>query len=112
MTAHMTTCNDLTENEANLKKIGQLFLTLQTGATPTSLLLPRFPSPARKMVKAASTELFTMLYTCIETRRNAGFLTSDAIDILIADGETTQNIVGVSPVPKVCDAPRWLTRLF
>ena len=71
-------------------------MTLQTSATPTSLLLPWFPSPARKAVKQATTELFTLLYTYVETRRYSP-PTSDAIDVLIADGETTQNIVGVSP---------------
>jgi len=96
----MATCHDLTKNEADLKKIAELFMTLQTGATPTSLLLPWFPSPARRAVKQATTELFTMLYTYVETRRNAE-LTSDAIDVLIADGETSLNIVQVSPAPKV-----------
>jgi len=95
----MTTCRDLAKNEADLKKIGELFMTLQTSATPTSLLLPWFPSPARKTGKEATTELYTMLYTYVENRRNTE-LTSDAIDVLIAEGETTQKIVGVSIIPK------------
>ena len=103
MTARMATCHDLTKNEADLKKINELFMTLQTSATPASLLLPWFPSPARKIGKEATTELFTILYTYVETRRHAE-PTSDAIDVLIADGETTQNIVGVSYSPKfACD---------
>jgi sterol 14-demethylase len=98
----MATCHDLTKNEADLKKIGELFLTLQTSATPASLLLPWFPSPARRTGKKATTELFTMIYTYVETRRHAE-PTADAIDVLIADGETTQNIVGVSPAgPEGC----------
>ena len=100
MTARMATCHDLVKNEADLKKISELFLTFQTSSTPTSLLLPWFPSPARKAGKEATTELFTMLYTYVETRRDAE-LTSDAIDVLIAEGETTQNIVGVSAAVEV-----------
>ena len=96
----MATCHDLVKNEADLKKISELFLTFQTSSTPTSLLLPWFPSPARKAGTEATTELFTMLYTYVETRRDAE-LTSDAIDVLIAEGETTQNIVGVSPAVEV-----------
>ena len=103
----MTTCHDLTKNESDLKKIRELFLTLQTNATPTSLLFPWFPSPARRTVKQATTELYTILYTYIETRRHTE-VTSDAIDILIADGETTQNIVGVSPFEgRVRREPSW-----
>jgi len=96
MTARMTTCRDLAGNEADLKRIGELFLTLQTSATPTSLLFPWFPSPARKRGKEATMEMYTMLYTYVESRRYAE-LSSDAIDFLIADGDTNQNIVGVGP---------------
>jgi len=101
MTARTTTCRDLTKNETDLKKVGELFMTLQTSATPTSLLLPWFPSPARKAGKQATTELYTVLCNYVEARRRAQELTSDAIDVLIADGETTQNIVGVGPVTNV-----------
>ena len=95
----MTTCHDLTKNEADLKKLGELFQTLQTSSTPTSLILPWFPSSARRIRKQASTEMFIVLASYVEARRNEK-LTNDAIDVLIADGETTQNIVGVSPVHK------------
>ena len=102
MTARVATCHDLTKNEADLWKIKDLFMTLHASATPTSLLFPWFPSPARKIGKEATTALFMMLYTYVETRRHAE-PTSDAIDILIADGETTQTIVEASPAPKLRD---------
>ena len=100
MTTHIVTCHDLTKNKADLKKLGELFLTLQTSATPTSSLLPWLPSPARKAGKEATTELFMILYTYVETRRHVE-PTRDAIDVLIADGETTQGIVGVSSTLRV-----------
>ena len=75
-------------------------MTLQTSTTPGSLLFPWFPSSARKTVKQVTTDIFTMLYTYVETRRHAD-PTNDAIDVLIADGEKTQNIVEVSLTPKV-----------
>ena len=96
MTARMITSRDLATNEADLKKIKELLLTLQASSTPASLLLPWFPSPARRKVRQATTELFSMLCAHVETRRHA-VLTGDAIDVLIAEGETTQKIVGVSP---------------
>ena len=100
MTARMNTCHDLARNEVDLKKIGKLFMTLQTSATPTSLLLPWFPSPARKAGKQATTEMYIILHTYVEARRGAE-PTSDAIDVLISEGETTQNIVEVSPGPEI-----------
>ena len=100
MTARMTTCDDLMKNEADLKKLSDLFMALQMSATPVALLLAWLPSLAKRLAKEATTELFTVLYTYIETRRHAE-PASDAIDVLIAEGETTQNIVEVGPVPKV-----------
>ena len=44
----MTTCDSLARNDADLEKIGGLFLTFEKSATPSSVLLPWFPSPARK----------------------------------------------------------------
>lgn len=100
MTVRMATCDDLAKNEADLKKIGELFMTLQSSSTPISLVLPWFPSPAKKSGKQATTEMYTMLHTYVEARRHAE-PTNDAIDVLLADGETTQNIVGVSPSSEV-----------
>ena len=94
MTARMTTCHDLTKNGAELKKIADLMMSLQKSATPLSVLLRWLPSPARKSLKESNTTMYTMLYTYVERRRRAE-PTDDAIDILIADGETTRNIVEV-----------------
>ena len=94
MTARMTTCHDLTMNEADVEKIKKLLLIIQDGATPTSMLLSWFPGPARNMRKRANTELYTTLRDYVEARRRQE-LASDAIDVLIADGEKTQGIVWV-----------------
>ena len=96
----MFTCRDLVGNGADIKKIGELFMTLQASTTPTSLLMPWFPSPARKAGRQASTELYTMLYAYIETRRHAE-PTSDPIDLMIAEGEANENIIQVSSTPRV-----------
>ena len=96
MTARTATCGDLVESEADLEKISELFMTLQTSVTPTSLMLPWFPSPARRAVKHANTQMYVILSGYIEARRRAK-PTGDAIDVLIADGVANENIVWVSP---------------
>jgi len=101
MTARMATCRDLSKNEADLNKIREVFLILKASATPTSLLLSYFPGASRKTAKQVTSELYTLLHDYVEARRRAPEFTSDAIDILIADGETTQNIVGVGPATNV-----------
>ena len=96
----MITCDDLVKNEADLKRVGDLFLTILTGSTPISLVLPWFPNPASKIRNQATVELYSILCTYVEARRHAE-LTNDAIDFLIADGEATQDIVKVSPITKI-----------
>ena len=100
MTARMTTCHDLTKNEGDLKRIGELLATIQTSSTPASLLLPWFPGPARMSKKQATAEMYTILYTYVEIRRRAE-PTNDTIDILISSGETTEKIIEVSLGPEI-----------
>ena len=100
MTARMTTCRDLTKNEADLKKIKELFMTILKSATPVSALLPWFPGPARRSVNRATTDLYTLVLAYVKARRHAE-PTSDAIDVLIAGGETDHEIAGVSSGPDV-----------
>ena len=95
MTARMTTCHELTENKSDLKRIQALFMDLQSSATPVSLIVSWFLSPAKMSGMFATTELFTMLRKYVDMRRVAE-PTSDAIDVLISDGETNQVIVEVS----------------
>ena len=97
MTFRMATCRDLAENEADLEKISKLFMTLQTSVTPTSLMLPWFPGPARRAAKQANIEMYTVLSGYIEARRRAK-PADDPIDLLIADGVANENIVWVSPL--------------
>lgn len=93
MIARVSTCDDLAKNDADLRRIEELFMTHQTSTTAASLLFRWFPSPSMRARKEATTELYTMLYTYVETRRHAA-PTSDLIDVLIAEGEDTQKIVG------------------
>ena len=99
MTARLGTCHDLTKNDADLKKIGQFVSTFLNEASPAALIFPWFPSPSRVKITATNIKLFLMLRNYVEARRQAE-PTNDAIDVLIADGETTQYIVQVSFAPK------------
>ena len=95
MTAHIIACGELAENEADLKKIAELFMIVQDSATPISLLLPWFPNSAKKAKKQANMELYTMVYPYVETRRHTE-PTTEAMDIMIAEGATTHDVVSVS----------------
>ncbi|KAF8816709.1 cytochrome P450 [Phlegmacium glaucopus] len=94
MTVRMASCAELSSNIKAVEEIQNLYWTLEKSSTPTSLLLPWFPGPAKKRRQAATKELFTKLEGYVEMRRNAAVPSSDMIDILSAQGADNQEIVG------------------
>ncbi|KAJ7127667.1 cytochrome P450 [Mycena epipterygia] len=94
VTVRMASCRELADDPAAVERLSQLYWTLQTSATPIAVLLPWFPSPARKARQRATAELFAMLHSYVELRRNAAVPSSDAIDVLLAEGTPTDAIIG------------------
>jgi hypothetical protein len=94
MKARLTTCRAISEDAATIDKIADLLMTMKTHATSTAILLPWFPGRDKKIIKQATSELYVMLYTCVETRRKE-VPTTDAIDFLIGEGLDTNDIVQV-----------------
>lgn len=80
-------------------------MTLEKSITPTAILLPWIPSPAKRMRKAVTTALFSQVAKHVEARRAAGATTGDAIDILIKNGVSDPIIVDVSVAFCPCYPP-------
>ncbi|KAJ7672338.1 cytochrome P450 [Mycena polygramma] len=93
VTVRLASCRELAEDAAAVSRIQDLYHTLEKSSTPVALLLPWFPSAARKSRAAATTELFTMLYGYVEGRRNAAVPSSDSIDVLLAEGNNSMSVV-------------------
>ncbi|KAJ3502210.1 hypothetical protein NLJ89_g8990 [Agrocybe chaxingu] len=94
MTVRMASCSELANNREVLDEMQKLYWQLERSATPTALLLPWFPSPAKKRKEAATKALFEKLHGFVEDRRNAEAPSSDAVDMLIAQGHSNVDIVG------------------
>ncbi|KAJ7131552.1 cytochrome P450 [Mycena crocata] len=94
ITVRMSTCKELADDPAAVSVLSDLYWLLEKGTTPVGVLLPWFPSPARKAREKATAHLFGMLYKYVEIRRNAAVPSSDAFDLLISQGMATQVIVG------------------
>ncbi|KAF9482295.1 cytochrome P450 [Pholiota conissans] len=93
MTTRIASCDELSKDLEAVQEIQDLYWTLEKSATPTALLLPWFPSRAKKNKENATRELFTKLYGFVELRRAAKVPTSDTIDIMIGQGLSTPEIV-------------------
>ncbi|KAF7974028.1 hypothetical protein HWV62_13549 [Athelia sp. TMB] len=93
MTVRMASCSELSTNNDDLKRMGEMYWKLQKSATPVGLLLPWFPSQARSDKKEATLGLFNLISHYIALRRTAEVPSSDTFDFLIAEGEKDEEIV-------------------
>jgi sterol 14-demethylase len=98
MTVRMATCEELAGDPLMVQKMRQLYWKLQESATAVSLLLPWFPSAARRNKAQATKDLYNTLSHYVDIRRKAQVPSTDAIDVLIADGEDDGTIVEESIV--------------
>jgi len=98
LTIRMSTCRELSRDKATVEKMAGLYLTLERSVTPMAILLPWIPSPAKRMRKAATRELYNQVIMHVAARRAAGATTSDAIDVLIQNGVSDPIITDVSGI--------------
>ena len=98
MTVRMSSCRELSQDKMAVDKMAGLYLTLEKSVTPTALLLPWIPSPAKRVKKAATAELYNQVIKHVKARRADRAMTSDAIDVLIQNGVSDPLIVNVSGV--------------
>lgn len=96
MTARIATCQELTKNKNDIDQLIQHYRDLDKSTTPVNVLLPWFPSQAKKTQEQATRALFTLVHKYVDLRRKAAAPSNDPIDILIAHGDTDETIVGVS----------------
>jgi cytochrome P450 len=93
MTVRMATCRELASDLPSLNKLQEHYWILEKSATPTALLLPWFPSPAKRAKDAATKALYVMLWDYIEERKNTAVPSSDAIDLLLGQGMSNDDII-------------------
>ena len=103
MTVRMATCAELSENLQEVEEVQRMYWQLEKSATPTALLLPWFPGPAKRRKEKVTKDLYTKLYDYVDRRKNATTPTSDAFDVLLAEGLPHTEILEVSRQPKVKD---------
>jgi sterol 14-demethylase len=95
MTVRIASCEELAADPKSVQKMSDLFWKLEKSATPVSLLFPWFPGTGKRNKEQATKDLYVMLSHYVDIRRKAEAPNSDAIDILIANGEDNPAIIGV-----------------
>lgn len=96
MTVRMATCKELAEDPDSIDRLAKHYWDLEKSATPVHLLLPWFPGTAKRQNKTSTTNLYNLINSYVQLRRNSPVPSMDAIDLLIAHGDTDTTIIGVS----------------
>ncbi|KAG9093831.1 hypothetical protein FRC06_011361, partial [Ceratobasidium sp. 370] len=69
LTIRATACREIADSIEECKKMETLYWHVEKGSTPTSVLLPWFPSPARNLKKAATTDIYNWFDGIIKARQ-------------------------------------------
>ena len=102
MTVRMATCQELAADKQAIADLRRHYFKIEQNTTATSVLLPWFPSPARKAKKKATLELYLLIQKYVTMRREAKTSSSDPIDFFIENGDSDELIIRVSctrPIP-------------
>ena len=96
MTVRMATCREFADDSVTVDQLFGLYWKLEKSATPVGVLLPWFPSKANRDKMKANADMYNLLSGYVGSRRSAQESGSDAIDLLIAQGDDDSAIIGVS----------------
>jgi cytochrome P450 len=93
MTVRLAFCRELASDLPALTEFQKHYLILEKSATPTALLFPWLPSPAKLAKETSTKALFAILMNIMEERKNTTVTGSEAIDLLLAQGMNTQDVI-------------------
>jgi len=93
MTVRMASCRELASDLTALTKFQNHYWSVEKSATPTALLFPWFPGPARRAKEDSTKALFMTVWGYIEERKKALVPGSDAIDVLLGQELSNEDII-------------------
>lgn len=96
LTIRAASCREIADDPAKVRRVAELYWDSEKASTPTSVLLPWIPSPARKRKVRATKELYTLLKSVVDDRKNNGKVEDDPMQALIDEGDGSNDIVQVS----------------
>jgi len=95
LTVGMTTCRELLNNQKDVKRLQQDYFRLEKSATPTAVLFPWLPGYSQIKRLLALKNLYFALLKYVKIRKAAPVPSADAIDVMLAQGKTDQEIIGI-----------------
>jgi sterol 14-demethylase len=95
MSIRMASCDELATDAETVRNISDIYFRHEKSVTAASLLLPWFPSAARKEKTQTITALYKILSHYVDLRRKGEMRNSDTIDVLLTQGGDDASIIDV-----------------
>lgn len=96
MTVRMATCTELSKDREAISRLAKHYWDVEKSATAVAVLLPWFPSPAKRTKQRATEAIYDMLLSYITLRRKSSTPSADPIDLFISEGLSDRAIIEVS----------------
>ncbi|KAJ7473528.1 cytochrome P450 [Mycena latifolia] len=95
LTVRMSSCHELAEDRKAVARMEELLYATEKHSTAASLLLPWFPSSAKRSRQRASDELRAIIGSYVEERRVAMVPTNDPVDYIFGTGCEPQSVIDI-----------------
>ena len=98
MIVRVASCRELSDDREAVTRLANHYWAIEKNGTHVTMLLPWFPSFARKAKQKATVALYATLLSYITARRKSPTLSdTEPIDLFISQGLSNDTIVGVRP---------------
>lgn len=75
-----------------MKKLGSLYAIVNQCTTPSAILFPWFPSRTRMTKKKKTKELYDLIASYVDKRKESGETQDDAVQALLDQGDPADKI--------------------
>lgn len=95
LTMRTVACNEIAEDPAMLKKTLRLYEEVEKAATPTVVMYPWLPSPAKLKRMWGGAQLYMIFKNIVDVRNKTSRREDDALQFLMDQGDDIRSIIGV-----------------
>ncbi|KAI0052139.1 cytochrome P450 [Auriscalpium vulgare] len=93
-TVRCLTCSEIANDPEVVARLRRLYDQVDRGTTPATVLFPWFPSPAMVMKLRATKNIYDIVVTAMNVRKQSGVTHNDSLQMLLDAGEEPNMIVG------------------
>ena len=99
LTMRTVGCNEIASDPALLNRTLHLFEIIEKSGTPTGIVFPWLPTPAKVKKLYAGFSLFMIFQKIVNQRKKTGRRENDALQFMMDQGDSMERIIGVSIPP-------------